>query len=118
MSRADATMYHVFTRSFCVLFSSRDNFTTTERLKNVRGTAEEQHMCRRSQSGHAARQRPPAGIESTLIGVDFFRPEPDMSRPLTHEQFEPFQDADFTVDVAVVGAGVSGAYSAWRLKQE
>lgn len=43
-----------------------------------------------------------------------------MARPLVHEVFEPFKNdkADLKVDIAVVGAGVSGAYSAWRLKQK
>jgi monoamine oxidase len=43
-----------------------------------------------------------------------------MARPLVHEAFEPFEkdQADLNVDIAVVGAGVSGAYSAWRLKQK
>jgi len=43
-----------------------------------------------------------------------------MARPLVHEAFEPFKkdQADLKVDIAVVGAGVSGAYSAWRLKQK
>lgn len=40
-----------------------------------------------------------------------------MARPLVHEPFEPSDKAELEVDVAVVGAGVSGAYSAWRLKQ-
>jgi monoamine oxidase len=40
-----------------------------------------------------------------------------MAKPLVHEAFAPFDKADLEVDVAVVGAGVSGAYSAWRLKQ-
>lgn len=39
-----------------------------------------------------------------------------MSR-LIHESFEPFDRADHEIDIAVVGAGVSGAYSAWRLRQ-
>ncbi|HEX5726584.1 MAG TPA: NAD(P)/FAD-dependent oxidoreductase [Longimicrobiaceae bacterium] len=43
-----------------------------------------------------------------------------MPRPLIHESFTPFTreetDAE-TIDVAVVGGGMSGAYSAWRLKQ-
>ena len=37
---------------------------------------------------------------------------------LVHEVFEPSDEADLQLDVAVVGAGVSGAYSAWRLKQK
>jgi len=37
---------------------------------------------------------------------------------LIHENFEPFDRADDEIDIAVVGAGVSGAYSAWRLKQQ
>ena len=37
---------------------------------------------------------------------------------LVHERFEPFDSADHDVDIAVVGAGVAGAYSAWRLKQQ
>jgi len=43
-----------------------------------------------------------------------------MARPLVHEAFEPFEkdQAELNVDIAVVGAGVSGAYSAWRLKQK
>ncbi|MGH9360284.1 MAG: FAD-dependent oxidoreductase [Thermoanaerobaculia bacterium] len=41
-----------------------------------------------------------------------------MARPLVHEAFEPSDAADFEVDVAVVGAGVAGVYSAWRLKQK
>lgn len=43
-----------------------------------------------------------------------------MTRPLLHERFEPFTreetDAD-VVDVAVVGGGMAGVYTAWRLKQ-
>jgi len=44
-----------------------------------------------------------------------------MTRPLVHEAFSPFtrEQADAeTVDVAVVGGGMGGAYTAWRLKQE
>jgi monoamine oxidase len=41
-----------------------------------------------------------------------------MSRPLIHEEFVPFDEADLDVDIAVVGAGIAGAYSAWRLKQK
>src|SRR4051812_34679149 len=41
-----------------------------------------------------------------------------MARPIVHEEFEPFTEADLDVDVAVIGAGVGGAYSAWRLKQQ
>jgi len=41
-----------------------------------------------------------------------------MAAPLVHEAFEPFDKADLTVDIAVVGAGVAGVYSAWRLKQK
>lgn len=41
-----------------------------------------------------------------------------MARPLAHEAFEPSDAADFEVDVAVVGAGCAGVYSAWRLKQK
>lgn len=41
-----------------------------------------------------------------------------MARPLVHEPFEPFAESDLAVDVAVVGAGVSGAYTAWRLQQK
>jgi monoamine oxidase len=39
---------------------------------------------------------------------------------LVHEAFEPFDKdkAELDVDIAVVGAGVGGAYSAWRLKQK
>jgi len=39
---------------------------------------------------------------------------------LVHEAFEPFDKdkAELDVDIAVVGAGVAGAYSAWRLKQK
>lgn len=40
-----------------------------------------------------------------------------MKRILTHEPFHPFETADLRIDIAVVGAGVSGAYAAWRLKQ-
>jgi monoamine oxidase len=42
-----------------------------------------------------------------------------MAYPLMHEEPKPFgaADADMDVDVAVVGAGVAGTYSAWRLKQ-
>lgn len=40
-----------------------------------------------------------------------------MTQPLHHEAFEPFASADFDVDIAVVGGGCAGAYSAWRLKQ-
>ncbi|MGI8551695.1 MAG: flavin monoamine oxidase family protein [Dehalococcoidia bacterium] len=40
-----------------------------------------------------------------------------MSGVLIHERFEPFAQADLRVDIAVVGAGVAGAYTAWRLKQ-
>jgi hypothetical protein len=41
-----------------------------------------------------------------------------MSRPLIHEAFVPTDETDLDVDIAVVGAGVAGAYSAWRLKQQ
>jgi monoamine oxidase len=41
-----------------------------------------------------------------------------MPRPLIHEEFTPFEQSDLDVDIAVVGAGVAGAYSAWRLKQQ
>jgi len=41
-----------------------------------------------------------------------------MARPLVHEAFEPFDKAEMNVDIAVVGAGVGGVYSAWRLKQK
>jgi Flavin containing amine oxidoreductase len=41
-----------------------------------------------------------------------------MAYPLQHEEFEPFDQADLEVDIAVVGAGISGAYAAWRLQQE
>ncbi len=41
-----------------------------------------------------------------------------MTRPLVHQRFEPFAQADLELDVAVIGAGVSGAYSAWRLKEK
>jgi lysine 2-monooxygenase len=41
-----------------------------------------------------------------------------MAAPLVHEAFEPFDKADLTVDIAVVGAGVAGVYAAWRLKQK
>ncbi|HEV7506687.1 MAG TPA: FAD-dependent oxidoreductase [Thermoanaerobaculia bacterium] len=41
-----------------------------------------------------------------------------MARPLIHEAFVPFDEADLEVDIAVVGAGIAGAYSAWRLKQK
>jgi hypothetical protein len=41
-----------------------------------------------------------------------------MAAPLVHEGIRAFrQKADLTVDIAVVFAGVSGVYSAWRLKQ-
>lgn len=30
--------------------------------------------------------------------------------------FRPFESADLELDIAIVGAGVSGAYAAWRLK--
>ena len=41
-----------------------------------------------------------------------------MAAPLVHEAFEPFDKADLNVDIAVVGAGVAGVYTAWRLKQK
>lgn len=44
-----------------------------------------------------------------------------MTRPLVHEMFSPFTRAEAdaeTVDVAVVGGGMGGAYTAWRLRQE
>ena len=41
-----------------------------------------------------------------------------MSHPLIHEAFVPTDETDLDVDIAVVGAGVAGAYSAWRLKQQ
>ncbi|HEX4494051.1 MAG TPA: FAD-dependent oxidoreductase [Thermoanaerobaculia bacterium] len=41
-----------------------------------------------------------------------------MSHPLIHETFVPTDETDLDVDIAVVGAGVAGAYSAWRLKQQ
>lgn len=41
-----------------------------------------------------------------------------MARPLVHEAFEPSDKAELEVDIAVVGAGVAGAYTAWRLKQK
>ena len=40
-----------------------------------------------------------------------------MAHPLIHEAFVPSQKADLEVDIAVVGAGIAGAYSAWRLKE-
>ena len=43
-----------------------------------------------------------------------------MTRPLVHESFTPFTrdqaDAE-RVDVAIIGGGMSGAYTAWRLQQ-
>ena len=41
-----------------------------------------------------------------------------MTQPLVHEPFEGFTQSDFDVDIAVVGGGVGGAYTAWRLKQQ
>jgi monoamine oxidase len=41
-----------------------------------------------------------------------------MARTTLHEAFDPSGKTELTVDVAVVGAGVSGVYSAWRLKQK
>ncbi len=41
-----------------------------------------------------------------------------MKRILTHERFEPFTTADQKIDIAIIGAGISGAYAAWRLKQK
>lgn len=40
-----------------------------------------------------------------------------MAYPLMHEELQPSAAADLDVDIAVVGAGVAGTYSAWRLKQ-
>lgn len=40
-----------------------------------------------------------------------------MARQLTHEPFKGFNEADFEVDIAVVGGGVAGVYTALRLKQ-
>lgn len=40
-----------------------------------------------------------------------------MPYPLMHESFTPSAEADLKVDVAVVGAGMAGAYTAWRLRQ-
>ncbi len=34
-----------------------------------------------------------------------------------YDAFVPFKEADLKLDIAVVGAGISGAYSAWRLQQ-
>ncbi len=42
-----------------------------------------------------------------------------MARPiLDHQPFRPFESAEQRYDVAVIGGGVSGVYTAWRLKQE
>jgi lysine 2-monooxygenase len=42
-----------------------------------------------------------------------------MARPiLDHQPFRPFEKAELHYDVAVIGGGVSGVYTAWRLKQE
>ncbi|HEU0079553.1 MAG TPA: FAD-dependent oxidoreductase [Longimicrobiaceae bacterium] len=42
-----------------------------------------------------------------------------MSRRILHHQpFEPFDRGEKRYDVAVIGGGVSGVYTAWRLKQE
>jgi monoamine oxidase len=38
-------------------------------------------------------------------------------RILHHEPFEPFEKAERRYDVAVIGGGISGVYTAWRLKQ-
>ena len=39
-----------------------------------------------------------------------------MTKPLIHEPFEGFTKADLDIDIAVVGGGIAGAYTAWRLK--
>lgn len=39
-------------------------------------------------------------------------------RILNHQPFRPFEHGDEHYDVAVIGGGVSGVYTAWRLKQE
>jgi protoporphyrinogen oxidase len=42
-----------------------------------------------------------------------------MAKPiLNHQPFRPFEKAELHYDVAVIGGGVSGVYTAWRLKQE
>lgn len=39
-------------------------------------------------------------------------------RILTHEPFRPFEKGERRYDVAVIGGGISGVYTAWRLKTE
>ena len=41
-----------------------------------------------------------------------------MARAAVNEPDLPFKTPDLRIDIAVVGAGVSGAYAAWRLKRE
>lgn len=38
-------------------------------------------------------------------------------RILHHQPFQPFEKAEARYDVAVIGGGISGVYTAWRLKQ-
>ncbi len=42
---------------------------------------------------------------------------PLSKRILHHEPFRPFAKGDKRYDVAVIGGGISGVYTAWRLKQ-
>ncbi len=41
-----------------------------------------------------------------------------MPRAVMNEPDLPFKTPDLRIDIAVVRAGVSGAYAAWRLKRE
>ena len=42
-----------------------------------------------------------------------------MPRPVQpHQPFTPFEKGDVHYDVAVIGGGIAGVYTAWRLKQE